>query len=148
MPSIISTVTFIGILIFFKSKPPTPPTYSKIRDTSELTNFKDDFKSLLKNYQNLLATASSTLCLSYAFVIPVVIDPIARLYGFSGGDIAIFGTVFNFGGVIGGILTSVLLTFYPYFKLFQIIAIVLTFLSKFSFFNTIACGLIYFAVLQ
>ena len=83
LPSAVSSVIMLGVILFYKNKPPTPPTLSKVKDTTELTNFSEDMRALMKNIPNILATLSSTFTLSYVFVITTIIDPIARIYDFN-----------------------------------------------------------------
>eukprot|EP00347_Sterkiella_histriomuscorum_P001701 403371011 len=136
--AIISTVVCIPVLFTFQDRPPTPSAYDEVQVVQ--TSLKDDMISLVKNKGFMLASLSSGINITYFGAITTVLPQMTGIYGFTPTEGSYFGTTFQIVGIVGSILTSILLTFKPYYKLIACLLTFLTLLALILSYYAIASG--------
>lgn len=61
-----------------------------------------------KNYVYVMISSSVMVSLSYSF--PTLLEQLILPYGFTSEDASVFGMIYNFTGIIGGIAVSIYLS--------------------------------------
>ena len=77
-------------------------------------------KSLTKNKNYMLAMISSSLAISVTYSFPTLMAEILFPYDYTNDDMSLYGALYNGVGICGGIIVSIVLTRYPYFKRMQL----------------------------
>jgi hypothetical protein len=73
-------------------------------------NIKSDLRMLVNNKGFVLTTLSSTILVSYFLTLSSVLTDIVYVYGFNINEASYLGTMFLVAGIIGGIVTSIIVT--------------------------------------
>jgi len=104
----LSTAVFISCIIFFKSKPKTPPSNSADMKREE---FLPSMKQLFKNKNFIMLFIFFGMGQGALNAFATLLDQISKPYGFSSSDNSLFGAlVIIFGlvgsGIAGGIVAA------------------------------------------
>ncbi|CDW84415.1 major facilitator superfamily protein [Stylonychia lemnae] len=116
---------FQGIIYFmiFIDKPPTFPSLSSQNNQimQKGSSLKKDMISLLKNRNFMQTSVANGMIMGYFFALTTVLTQMISLYDFTDSQSSQIGSTYLFAGIIGGIITSVILTYQPRYKLVSIV---------------------------
>lgn len=102
------TIIFVGFMILFKEKPEIPPTPAAAAPMPPL-NFMEGFKLMVNNpnfglLAFIFAMKQGTLT-SFGMLVSDILDP----FGYSATHLATIGLIMLGGGVVGGIITTIII---------------------------------------
>ncbi|EFA03239.1 uncharacterized MFS-type transporter C09D4.1 [Tribolium castaneum] len=116
---IYTSVLLILILIFFKSEPPTPPSYAQAQElkNEENVNFVQSLRSLVSNRSYMLLLVSYGINTGIFYAISTLLNQIILLYYPNNGeDAGRIGLVIVVAGMVGSVVCGFVLDWSHKFK--------------------------------
>ena len=98
----------IGLFIFVKEKPDNPPSRSATEKVSD-KDLMNEMKDLMSQKDYVLILTIFTFCFGIYVSIGAIMGPIFEPFGYGASKISLFGSVNIFSGVIGCVVTGILL---------------------------------------
>ena len=137
--AIISTMTLIPILIFFRNKPEIETNdgvenYER-QDSIETLSLWKSFKILIKDRDWTLSSIAHGISLAYSYSFTIFIPSMITIYGFTSHDASYLGTSFQISGLASGVVCSTFLSYKgpSYFKITSQVLLSLMIISNTHF---------------
>eukprot|EP00347_Sterkiella_histriomuscorum_P005469 403356498 len=129
--SIAGSVILLLVIFLLQDKPPTCPTVSQQMNSEVMAQFslKKDCVQLVRNKSFVFTGLASSLMMGFFFAFTTVLEQMVVIYNFSLTQTSYLGSIYQFAGIGGGIVTSIVLTYFPRYKPTSIVIASLTFLS-------------------
>eukprot|EP00347_Sterkiella_histriomuscorum_P005502 403356370 len=131
LPSVFISDDISQMRILLDNKPPTCPTVSQQMNSEVMAQFslKKDCVQLVRNKSFVFTGLASSLMMGFFFAFTTVLEQMVVIYNFSLTQTSYLGSIYQFAGIGGGIVTSIVLTYFPRYKPTSIVIASLTFLS-------------------
>jgi len=118
---VIGSAIFVICAIGFREKPPTPPSSTEATETG---NVWLNIKSVFQNKNAMIAGLVFGLVMGVMNTYGTIMGIIADTYGYTPGNISLFGAIFIVGGIIGsGVFGGIVEVFKNYKKALIAIAL-------------------------
>ena len=133
------TVSASLIIFTVRDGPPTPPSGNSNSNDKKFSLVKE-FKVLIKNKNYIF------LCIAYLFIhsntaaLSSMISSLTREYGYSGGDNGLFGAVYIISGIIGSVISGMLLDRFQKFRFTLLTTLSVAIIANILLFITLPTG--------
>ncbi|KAL3281075.1 hypothetical protein HHI36_004299, partial [Cryptolaemus montrouzieri] len=116
--AVFTTILFLVIILFFKSEPPTPPSYAQAQQQGETQiGFLDSLKRLMKNGPYVLLLTAYGINVGIFYAISTLLNQIILQYYKDGEeDAGRIGVLIVFAGMLGSVLCGIILDKFHRFK--------------------------------
>ncbi|KAB0798371.1 hypothetical protein PPYR_09364 [Photinus pyralis] len=114
--SIVNTVVFILLIIFFKGRPKSPPSIGQLKFENSVP-FLESAKTFMYNRSNILLVIAYGIVVGLMLSVSTLLNPlILSYYPDAQEDVGWIGLVMILGGMLGTIICGVALDVYGKFK--------------------------------
>ena len=105
---IISTVSSLLILLFYKNKPPLPPSYSEMNKHSP-QRFTDTLKAIFRNKNYLILFVCFGLGLGFFNAFTTLVEQLVKKSNYTSNDASLFSALFISCGIVSAIIIGIIL---------------------------------------